>query len=104
MHRVALEARARIFLARLHIERKRFDDAAQVLTAIPDDAEQRIGRELQAQAHYWRSVALAALGMREAADAEAGRARQLVGDIQASLPESDRERYAARPDIQRVIG
>ena len=104
MHRVALEARGRIFLARLHIDRRRFDDAVEVLTAIRDVGQQTIGRELQAQAHYWRSVALAAQGMREAAQAEAGSARQLVEAIQAALPESDRARYATRPDIQRMIG
>jgi tetratricopeptide (TPR) repeat protein len=104
MHRVLLEARARVFLARLHIDRRRFDDAVQVLSAIPDDAEQRIGPELQAQARYWRGVAFSGQGKTDAAQAEAGHARQLVMDIQASLPEPDRARYAARADIRRIIG
>ena len=103
MHRVALEARARIFLARLHIDRRRFDDAVQVLSAIPDDAEQTIGRELQAEARYWRSVAFSGQGKADATQAERGYARQLIMDIQASLPEPDRARYVTRPDIQRVI-
>ena len=104
MGRVALEARGRIFLARLHIDGRRFDEAVQVLSSIPDDAEQRIGRELQAQARYWRSVAFARQGKAEAAQSEAGHARQLVGDIQAPLPEPDRARYASRADIRRIIG
>ena len=104
MHRVALEARARIFLARLHAAAGRFEDAVQVLSTIPEDADQAIGRESQAQARYWRSVALGGLGKLEAAQSEAGRARQLVADIQASLPEPNRARYAERPDIRRILG
>jgi hypothetical protein len=104
MHRVVLEARARVFLARLHCSDRRFDTAVQVLAAIPDDAEQGIGRELQAQAQYWRSVAFAGLGNVEAAQSQAGDARRLVSAIQALLPEPDRARYAARPDIRRILG
>ena len=104
MNRVALDARGRVFLARLHIEGRRFDEAVQVLSSIPDEAELTIGRELLAQARYWRSVALAGEGKPEAAQAEAGHARQLVADIQATLPEPDRTRFAARADIQRIIG
>ena len=104
MNRVALEARGRIFLARLYSDGRRFDDAVQVLNAIPDGAEQMIGRELQAQARYWRSVALSGQGHVEAAKTEAGHARQLLTEIQASLPELDRARYATRGDIRRIIG
>ena len=104
MHRVALEARGRIFLARLHAAGRRFDEAMQVLVSIPDDAEQTIGRELQAQARYWRSVALAGQGKVDAAQTEAAAARQLLMDMQASLPEPDRARFAARADIRRIVG
>jgi hypothetical protein len=76
----------------------------QALSSIPADAEQIIGRELQAQARYWRSVAFSGQGKVDAAQAEAGHARQLLTDIQASLPELDRARYAARADIRRIIG
>jgi hypothetical protein len=104
MNRVGLEARGRIFLARLYIDGRRHDDAVQALSSIPADAEQIIGRELQAQARYWRSVAFSGQGKVDAAQAEAGHARQLLTDIQASLPELDRARYAARADIRRIIG
>ena len=49
MRRVALEARGRIFLARLYVGSRRFDEAVRVLETIPPDAEQAIGREQQAQ-------------------------------------------------------
>ncbi len=103
MQRVGLEARGRMFLARLHVGNRRFDDAVSLLETIPPDAEQAIGRELQAQVRYWRSVALAGQGNLEAARAEAGHARQLLTDLQASLPEPDRARFAARPDIRRIM-
>ncbi len=104
MHRVALEARGRIFLARLHIGGRRFEEAMQVLSTIADDAGPAIGRELLAQAYYWRSVALAGQRKLDAAHSEASHARRLIADIQSSLPEPDRVRYAARADIRRILG
>jgi hypothetical protein len=103
MGRVGLEARGRVFLARLLVGDRRFDDAVRILQPIPQDAEQSIGRELQAHTRYWRSVALAGAGNTEAAQSEAERSRMLLEEIQASLPEPDRARYAGRPDIRRLL-
>ncbi|HEY6362926.1 MAG TPA: protein kinase [Vicinamibacterales bacterium] len=103
MGRVVLEVRGRVFLARLHVGNRRFDDAVRLLAAVPPDAEQAIGRELQAQARYWRGLALAGLGNTDAARSEVDRARTLVEEIRASLSEPDRGRYAARPDIRQIL-
>ena len=103
MRRVALEARGRVFLARLYVGSRRFDEAVRLLETIPPDAEQAIGRELQAQVRYWRSAALAGQGNTDAARTEADHARKLLADVEASLSEADRARYVARPDIRRMV-
>jgi tetratricopeptide (TPR) repeat protein len=103
MGRIAVEARGRVFLARLYATARRFADAIGILEPIAPDAEQAIGRELQAQARYWRSVALAGQGHAEAARAEAEQARRLVAEIEASLPAADRERFAMRPDVRQMV-
>jgi hypothetical protein len=75
------------------------------LNEIDADEEGRtIGAELRAQVHYLRSLALARLGNRAGADTEMGAARKILEGIRASLPEADRDGFAARPDIRRIIG
>jgi hypothetical protein len=58
---------------------------------------------LQAQARYWRSRARAALDEPETAEVEAAHARRLMLEIQASLPPSYRDSFAARADIRQGL-
>ena len=104
MGRLALEARCRVYLARIDVAERKYDDALKMLSPVPTDEQSRtIGPELQAQVLYWRSRALAALAdSRTGADAD--RARRIVSDLQAKIPEPSRARFAARPDIRMIIG
>jgi tetratricopeptide (TPR) repeat protein len=98
---LSLEARSRLFLARIDILDRRFADAVQLLGGIPaDDGQRTIGRELGAQVHYWRSVALAGVGDMAGADRERVAAQQLVAAIQETIAEPLKAGFAARPDIR----
>jgi tetratricopeptide (TPR) repeat protein len=105
MERFPLEARCRLLLARIDIGRRQFDAALRMLGEIPADDEARtIGAELRAQVHYWRSVALIGRGTPRDAGTELGLARAIIDRIRNALPEGDRAGFAARPDVQRIIG
>ena len=100
MGRHALEARCRLYMARIDIRRNRFAEALRTLNEIPADGDGgTIGRELRAHVHYWRAVALRGRGDAAGADAEHAAARKGLGDIRASLPDADRAAFDARPDI-----
>ena len=105
MGRMLLEARCRVFAARIDVEARRFSEALATLTAVPDDdAERTIGPELRAQVHYWRMRALLGLGDEGAARAEDNAARRLIGAVRASLPEEFRAQFDTRPEIRRIAG
>jgi hypothetical protein len=105
MGRIALEARARLFLARIDIDRRRYDAALRTLDGIPpDDPARTIGQELRAQTHYWRSRALTGRGEEAAGQAEHAAARSLIEQLRARLAEPDRARFTARPEIRRILG
>jgi serine/threonine protein kinase/tetratricopeptide (TPR) repeat protein len=100
MGRFSLEQRSRVFLARIAVTERHFDDALRILDEIPpDDASRTIGRELRAQVHYWRSRALAGRGDRAGAATEASAARGLIEQLRAPFPERYRSLVLARPDI-----
>ena len=101
--RYSLEARLRIYLARIDVGRGRFDDALEALRDIPADGARALGPELQAQVHYWRGRARLGQGNRAAAQAEASASRQLIEALQAALPAADRDRFASRPDIRSLF-
>ena len=98
MRRVALEARCRVYLARLALAQRRPAEALDTLRDIPTDPE------LQAQVHYWRGRALAAQGDRPGARAEQIRARQLVEMMRASLPDAYRVSFVTRTHIRQIVG
>jgi tetratricopeptide (TPR) repeat protein len=105
MGRPGLAARCRLFLAQIDLRQRRAAEALQTLSAIPpDDAMRTIGPELRAQVHYWRSVAAAGLGDPAGAQTDALAARKILEQIRATLPESSRASFAARPDIRRIVG
>ena len=102
MQRVRLQGLSRVFLMRIHLLERRPKEALAVLNGMSAENEKRLGRELEAQVHYWRGRALAAQGDPEAADAEVETARKLLAELQTSLPEPYREQFAARPDIRTI--
>ena len=101
MRRRDLEARVRVFLARVDIASGGYDEAVRALAVIKD--ADVVGLELRGQVHYWRSRALAAQGDDSGARDELQRARDAVEALRTLVPESDRTRVLARPDI-RLIG
>jgi len=101
--RFSLEHRCRVYLARIAVAARRFDEALRLLDEIPPDGTRAIGRELRAQVHYWRSAALRGRGDREGANTEAQAARTIIEALRAALSERDRARFAARPDIQVIV-
>ena len=105
MERFPLEARCGLLLARIDILQGRFDAALRTLDDIPADDEIRtIGAELRAQVHFWRGQALIGRGAGRDAEIELGRARTIIDGIRGALPEANRAGFAARPDVQRIIG
>ncbi len=105
MERPALEARCRLLLARLDLAGRRFAEAMRALDGIPPDEGGRLlGPELRAQVQFWRAAALAGLGRDADAQRERAAAREVIDGLRASLPEPDRARFAARPDIRRILG
>jgi len=103
MGRHALAARCGLYLARIDIGRGRFAEALRTLDEVPADRDgTTIGRELRAQVHHWRAMALKGLGDAAAADAERAAARKWIAEIGAALPVADRAAFDARPDIATV--
>jgi len=103
MGRFTLEARCRVYLARIDVTQGRFEDALQILRDIPADGDRALGPEVQSQVHFWRGRALAGVGNAEAARKEGDVARRLANDLRTSLPDAARRQFAARPDF-RLIG
>jgi predicted negative regulator of RcsB-dependent stress response len=103
MGRLDLETRCRLRLAQFQIKEGRFRDALATLNEIPLEGERVIGREMQAQVHYWRGRALMASGDRAGAASEAALASRITTDLRASLPRASRDRFAARFEIRRMI-
>lgn len=103
MGRLYLEVKCRVILARIQIGARRYDDAIAALKDIPTEGERTIGPELRAEVRYWRSQAMAGRGDRAGGEAEAAPGRQLVLELQASLPERYRSSFAARAAIQPLL-
>lgn len=103
MGRYALEARCRVYLARIDVTQGRFEDALQILRDIPADGDRALGPDVQSQVHFWRGRALAGIGNAEAAREEAETARRFANVMRLALPDDAREQFAARPDL-RLIG
>jgi len=100
MKRPALEATARVLLARLDLQAGRAAPAAAALGAVQMDG---LSPELRAQVHYWRGEA------REAQGAGTGRAdrqeaQRWLDEAQQRVPTELRERYLLRPELQAMNG
>jgi hypothetical protein len=103
MGRLHSEAVCRIQQARVFLTRRQHADALSTLGAVPLAGERTIGKELQAQVHYWRSRILAAQGDEPGAKSENASARQVVQELSTALPVSVRDRFAARAGIRSLI-
>jgi tetratricopeptide (TPR) repeat protein len=103
MGRLALEALCRVHLARIEFGQRRYGDGLAVLNDVPLEGERTIGPELQAQVRYWRSLAMAERGDRVGSQSEVTLARKLAQQLRASLPASDRDRFASRRDIRPLF-
>jgi hypothetical protein len=104
MRRAGLEARCRIFLARLEVLTGRFDGALDALKPLSADREPALGPELRAQLHYWRSQALLGRLDRAASSAEALNARQLLDGLNDLLPNENVLVVRTRPDLRLITG
>ncbi|MBI4266574.1 MAG: protein kinase [Acidobacteria bacterium] len=104
IHHLSLEARSRVLLARVLVRQRQFDQALATLNETPPESgSQTLGPELRAQVHRWRGEALLGGGDRAAAAAELETARQLVAQLQASLPTEYRDGFASRRDIREIV-
>ena len=62
-----------------------------------------VGPELNAQAHYWRGLALARRGETIAAATERSSATKLIAQIRSSLSEQYRSRFVSRATIRPLV-
>jgi len=100
----SLEARCRVYLARISLLQGRVDDALNEIQMVPkDDGDRSIDREVRAQVHYWASQAFSARGETASATSELESARKLVDSLADGLPESMRARFRDRPEIGRIL-
>jgi outer membrane PBP1 activator LpoA protein len=97
MKRPPLEATALVLLARLQLKERQPAAAAESLSGIRLEP---LGPELQAQVHYWRAEAAAALGHADAS--ERAEAKRLLAGVQAGVPPELRVRFLSRPDRQAL--
>jgi len=100
MKRPALEAIARVLLARVDLQAGR---PAQASAALGTVQMEGLSPELRAQVHYWRGEA------HEAQNAGAGRAdrqeaQRWFDEAQQRVPPELRERYLLRPELQAMSG
>ncbi len=77
------------------------NDMTELLAVPDDDANRKIDPESRALVEYWRARAMEGSGDR--AGETAARARQILLQLQRSLPEESRAPFAARPDISAVL-
>ena len=104
MRQVAIETRCRILLGQALVLGKRSDDALRTLNEIKFEGPLTVGRELLAQAHYWRGRALAARVTPDEADRENRRAKTLLEDLASKFPEHERQGFLRRADVRRIVG
>jgi len=98
--RVLLEARCRVFLARIAVDERRDDEAARALADVRVDT---LGPELQAQVHYWRGRASALRGGISTGESGEREARRLLTELRESVPAGNREGFARRLDIRQIL-
>jgi serine/threonine protein kinase/tetratricopeptide (TPR) repeat protein len=89
--------------ARFQLQRHRYDAALDALSQVRSDSSFSPGAELEALAHYWRSVALEGLGDTARSKEERARAKALALQIQTALPEKYRQTFGSRVSIRPLL-
>ena len=100
MRRLDLEARCRIFLARLEMDAGRTEEALAALPGIAAEREEALSPELRAQLHFWRSRTLARRGDGPQAAREAAAAQKALEALRMLIPEPSVASVLLRPDIR----
>jgi tetratricopeptide (TPR) repeat protein len=100
MQRPALEAQARVFLARLELRSRQPAAAASLLSGV---AMEPLGPELRAQIHHWRGVATAELGAGDRGAHDNQEAGRLLDEMRAAVPTELRERFLVRLKRQGLV-
>jgi hypothetical protein len=103
MGHLDIEARCALHLARIAFGERRYPEAVAALNGLPPESGRTISPELEAQIHYWRGQAAGSSGDLRTAQAESERAVAQVKQVQASMPETDAQRFAARTDIRQIF-
>jgi tetratricopeptide (TPR) repeat protein len=104
MGHISLEARCRLYLARVSLLEGKASEALTQLQMVPaDNGEQAIDRELRAHVHYWTGEALKARGDDQAAVSQREAAVKIVEALAMKLPESGRETFRKRPDLVNIL-
>jgi hypothetical protein len=103
MGRLSSEAECLIAQARVSVSNGRHAEAVAALGKVPLEGERTVGNETRARVHYWRGRARFSAGDRAGAETDASQARDLIENLQSSLPPAYRERYAARAGIHQII-
>ncbi|MFQ5816673.1 MAG: tetratricopeptide repeat protein [Terriglobia bacterium] len=103
MGRAYLRARTRLNLARVYLWQKEYVSTIQTLDEMLSPGEVSLGPELLAQAYYVQSQALQRLGRADEARRAYEQAQEVVRRLQQTIPESQRENFAARRDIRPLL-
>jgi serine/threonine protein kinase/Tfp pilus assembly protein PilF len=104
MGHISLEARCRLYLARVALlEGKASDALAELEMVPPDDPERAIDRELRAHVHYWMGEVLKARGDHQSAASQREAALKIVETLAMRLPESTRDAFRNRPDLLNML-
>ncbi len=104
MGHISLEARCRLYLARVALLEGKASEALTELQMVPaDDGEQAIERELRAHVRYWAGQVLKARGDDQSAASEHEAALEIVETLAMRLPESRREAFRKRPDLVNIL-
>ncbi len=104
MGHISLEARCRVYLARISLLQGRAAEALNELQMVPaDDSEQAIDLELRAHVHYWTGQAFKARGDEQSAASQREAALKIVETLAMRLPESTRDAFRKRPDLLNML-
>jgi tetratricopeptide (TPR) repeat protein len=101
-HRHTL-ARALINLAGVHLLRKEYSEAKEVLEELTSLDERELGLELRAQAFHLQGRAYAGLGKIGEAEASYRQGQEAIRKLQSGLDPGHRESFAARREVKVLI-
>jgi serine/threonine protein kinase/tetratricopeptide (TPR) repeat protein len=101
--RVHTLARTATNLARVHVLRKEYGKAIEVLDEITPLAMANLGLELRAQLFYYRGKAAEGLGKTQEANASYSDAENAIRKLEDTLATSHRNDFAARREIRVLL-